>query len=260
MPYRFAQERQDYSDFSSGRVFYGSPGHPAFPVRLASEIFQRCTAVRERMGMTEPCVLYDPCCGGAYHLATLAYLHWHGIAEIIGSDVDESALSQAVRNFSLLTPNGVDARTAEIRQMLAAYGKESHSAALRSAERLRSQLVELTKTHRVRTGTFRADAADGQELRGRLRGKLPDVVITDIPHGRASHWKTQGSGRDLAMSPVCRMLEGLLFVVSPGTVVAVASDKGQRISHEGFGQIERFRLGKRQVVLLRPLVTKRGDQ
>jgi len=36
MPYRFATERRDYSDYSSGRVFYGAPGYPAFPVRLVS--------------------------------------------------------------------------------------------------------------------------------------------------------------------------------------------------------------------------------
>ncbi|MFK7803274.1 MAG: hypothetical protein AB8G95_16690, partial [Anaerolineae bacterium] len=39
MPYRFATENKDYSDFASGRVFYGAPGHPVFPVRLISEVF-----------------------------------------------------------------------------------------------------------------------------------------------------------------------------------------------------------------------------
>ena len=50
MQYKFAKEQPDYSDLASGRVFYSLPGHPAFPVRLASEVFQRCLAHREDAG------------------------------------------------------------------------------------------------------------------------------------------------------------------------------------------------------------------
>lgn len=59
MPYRFATERRDYSDYASGKVFYALPGCPAFPVRLASEIFQRCLEIRAAEDATQPCVLYD---------------------------------------------------------------------------------------------------------------------------------------------------------------------------------------------------------
>lgn len=90
MPYRFATAASDYSDYAGGRVFYGAPGYPALPVRLASEVLQRCLAIR---GATSPAVLYDPCCGGAYHLGTLAYLHWQRIGAIAGSDVDAEALA-----------------------------------------------------------------------------------------------------------------------------------------------------------------------
>ena len=31
MPYQFATQDKDYSDFSSGRVLYHQPGTPAFP-------------------------------------------------------------------------------------------------------------------------------------------------------------------------------------------------------------------------------------
>ena len=50
MQYLYATERPDYSDLASGRVFYSLPGHPAFPIRLASEIFQRCLAFRRAAG------------------------------------------------------------------------------------------------------------------------------------------------------------------------------------------------------------------
>src|SRR5579859_4870974 len=102
MPYRFAQERQDYHDFAAGGVFQGLAGHPAFPIRLTSEIFQRCLELRARDGQVGPCQVYDPCCGGGYLLATLAFLHWPEIKAIVGSDVDSKALEVAERNFNLL--------------------------------------------------------------------------------------------------------------------------------------------------------------
>lgn len=248
MPYLYATERRDYADYASGRVFYGLPGHPAFPVRLASEILQRCVAVRSAGGSTAPVTLYDPCCGGAYHLATLAYLHWAAIAEIVGSDVDEQALSLAERNLSLLTVEGIDRRIADLTGMLAAYGKGSHAAALESAHRLRRQLREWTQAHPIRTRLFRADATDARALAGELRGQAIDVVIADVPYGQRSHWQTG----DAAEAPAWQMLEVLLPFVSPESVVAVAADKRQKILHEGYRRVERFRLGTRQVVLLRP--------
>ena len=61
MPYQHALERQDYTDLSSGRVLYNQPGAPAFPVRLASEILQRCLTLREADGNASPCQIFDPC-------------------------------------------------------------------------------------------------------------------------------------------------------------------------------------------------------
>ncbi len=250
MPYRFAKEQQDYSDYSSGRVFYSLPDHPAFPIRLASEIFQRCAAIWEANGATAPCTLYDPCCGGAYHLGTLAYLHWRAIAEIIASDVDEQPLALAKRNLALLTISGIEQRIAEITHMLAAYGKPSHAAALKSAQTLRNRLSSLTETHPIKTSLFRADATDGQALVAGSGGKTIDIVITDVPYGRRSNWRTHDANQPSAPSPVWQMLQALLAVISPQTIVAVAADKQQKITHSGYRRLERFRMGKRQIVLL----------
>ncbi|MBA2678764.1 MAG: hypothetical protein H0U76_10280, partial [Ktedonobacteraceae bacterium] len=85
MTYRFAQERQDYTDFATGRVFHSIPGRTAFPVRLAGEIFQRCVALYQQGGGHVPCILYDPCCGGASLLSAVAYLHWPVLEQVIGS-------------------------------------------------------------------------------------------------------------------------------------------------------------------------------
>jgi len=239
MQYRFAKERQDYSDYSSGRVFYGLPGHPALPVRLASEIFQRCVALREAQGATGPCVLYDPCCGGAYHLSTLAYLHWNAIGEIITSDVDEEILFVA----------------RQISRMLVGYEKASHEAALKSAETLRQRLLGLVETHQVEVHLFAADATDSQAVGEKLAGSKVDVVISDVPYGRHSSWQIADVSQVSSLSPAWQMLEALLPALSLISVVAIISDKRQKISHEGYRRLDRFQVGKRRVVLLQPTAT-----
>jgi hypothetical protein len=253
MPYRFATERQDYSDYSSGRIFYSLPGHPAFPVRLASELFQRCVAVRETQGATGPCVLYDPCCGAAYHLSTLAYLHWPAIGRIIASDVDEEVLSVARRNLGLLTLAGLDARIAEISGMLAEHGKASHAAALESARRLRHRLVALSETHPIEVRLFAADATDRRAIAGKLAGIHVDVVIADVPYGWHSSWQVAGPSQLVGLSPVGQMLEALWPVLSRRSVVAIAADKGQQVSHDAYRRVDRFQIGKRRMVLLQPV-------
>src|SRR4029077_18014228 len=114
MHYQFAIEQPNYSDLASGRVFYSRPGYPPFPIRLASEIFQRCMAIRTAEHLSTPCVLFDPCCGAAYHLSVLAYLHREYIREVIGSDVEEVAIALAKRNLDLLSLSGLDRRIGEI--------------------------------------------------------------------------------------------------------------------------------------------------
>src|SRR5689334_14242480 len=141
MQYKFETEQQDYSDLASGRVFYSLPGHPAFPVRLASEIFQRCLAQREKLYQESlPCTLYDPCCGTAYHLSVLGVLHRERLDQVIASDIDETAVALARRNLGLLHAEGMDVRIRELSQMYEQYGKESHREALQSAQKLKSQL------------------------------------------------------------------------------------------------------------------------
>ena len=246
MPYRYALERRDYADYAGGRVFYSLPGQPAFPIRLASEIFQRCLALR---ASREPVTLYDPCCGGAYHLSTLAYLHWDALAGIVASDVNADAVSLARRNLDLLTLDGLDRRIAEIRAMSSAYGKPSHAEALASAERLRSRLEALVAHHQVTTAVFCADVLDPDAICGALVPASVDVILTDVPYGRHSVWQSVAR---LSSSPLWQMLELLLPVLAPGAVVAVASDKGQTAAHDAYRRVDRFQIGKRRVVLLMP--------
>lgn len=251
MQYKYATEQQDYSDFSSGRVFYSLPGHPAFPIRLASEIFQRCLAHREAIhGLSTPVTLYDPCCGAGYHLSVLAYLHGERIREVIGSDIDEKAVALAQRNLGLLHMDGLDQRMDEITKMFERYGKGSHQDALRSASVLKKKLSTLTAKHSLETRTFQANAFGGKEITNNIRPKSVDIIFTDVPYGLHSHWRDSDSNDPL--NPLNSMLDALIDVLSPTSVVAIASDKQQKISHAGIQRLEQFRTGKRRVVILSP--------
>ncbi len=246
MPYRYAIDRPDYSDLSSGRVFHSLPGHPAFPIRLASEIFQRCLADRRAAGSSGPVSLYDPCCGGGYLLSVLLYLHGESIGAVAASDVDPTAVEIARRNLELLAMDGLDRRIKALAADYSNYGKDSHREALESARRMREQIGRMSP---LPTRVFQADAGIPADLQRGLNGATADIVITDIPYGQHSAW--QGTLHDES-HPVWNLLDALRAVLSQAGLVAVASDKAQKISHEGYRRIERFSIGKRQVVIVRP--------
>lgn len=243
MPYQFATEDQDFSDYASGRVIYSLPGLPAFPVRLASEMFQRAAAALPE----RPLALFDPCCGGAYHLAALGFLHGARIASILASDVDERALDLAGRNLALLTPEGLAQREREIRQMQVSYGKESHAEALQSLSVLQKQQAVQGP---VLSRTFRANALIAQELERGATGQAIDLVISDIPYGQMTGWLILEASHDPTHSPLWQFLEALQAVLRPGALVAIAADKGQKIAHSSYWRIDRFQIGKRQVAIL----------
>ena len=248
MQYKFAAE-QDYSDFSSGRVFYSLPGHPAFPVRLASEIFQRCLAHRQRIyGSSAPCTLYDPCCGAAYHLSVLGYLHGENIREIIASDIDQRAVSLAERNLGLLSIDGLERRIHELSTMLEQYGKVSHQQALQSALLMKEKLAALRQTYPLATNAFRANAMDSQALLRHLQPKSVDIVFTDVPYGWHSQWQNANPNMP---NPLTSILDALLGVLSPSSIVAISSDKKQKAAHERYQRIEQFQVGKRRVLFLK---------
>jgi 16S rRNA G966 N2-methylase RsmD len=251
MQYKYAIEHQDYSDFSSGRVFYSLPGHPAFPVRLASEIFHRCIAIRKTVyGNSTPGVLYDPCCGAAYHLSVLAFLHGEHIQKIIASDVDEKAVALAARNLGLLSPAGLDNRIEEISTMYTQYGKDSHKDALNSASILKNKLLSLPEKHRLETKVFQANATNGEEIFGHIKTRSVDIVFTDVPYGSHSHWHDSESNG--SHNSIWAILDALLGVLSSSSLVAIVSDKQQKVSHESYKRVEQFQIGKRRAVILKP--------
>ncbi len=262
MPYEFATQDQDYSDFASGRVLYSLPGLPAFPVRLASEIFlrgKRQVSALKKLAPGQRLALYDPTCGGAYHLAALGMLHGTDIAAIFASDVDERAVGLARRNLGLLSPGGLERREQEIQSMLAEYGKESHAEALRSLAALRRRVQDAPP---IRTRVFQENVVNRDALQEALAGEAIDLVISDIPYGKLSAWKMPAgyparfpAHAPDAQGPLWYMLDALLGILSAdsaGSVAAIAADKAQKIAHPGYRRVERFQIGKRQVSFLTP--------
>jgi hypothetical protein len=248
MPYKFALDRADYSDLASGKVFLSAPGHPAFPVRLASEVFQRCLAIRAADGLTGRLTLFDPCCGAAYHLVVLAFLHGESIREIVAADIDPQILPLAERNLSMLSLAGFDRRMIELAELRQRFGKASHTDALAAAGRMRKRLIRFSGRNAISVRSFPADALNGESVSRGLQGGRVDVVLTDVPYGRHSHWQTSSPGdRD----PVRRLLDALRPSLHPGSVAAVISEKGKDAAHEDFQRIARLQIGKRQAVFLR---------
>jgi hypothetical protein len=249
LPYAFALNRPDYSDLAAGKVLLAAPGCPAFPVRLAVEMFERCRAVRAAAGFSGRAAVYDPCCGAGYLVTVLGILCGEAMGEIFASDVDGKAIERAERNLGLLTPTGFERRRAEIEEMRIRFGKDSHAAALAAADRIRRSLFPVRTGTPVRFRTFLADAFDASAVRRGLADAPVDIVITDVPYGLHSHWRTGGREGGGSLDS---LLEAIRPALSDRTILAVASDKKQKAAHPGYRRIEKFQIGKRRILLLQP--------
>ena len=250
MTYLYATEDQDYSDYAGGRVIYSRPGAPAFPVRLVSEMFQRAL---QRLRPARRLRIYDPCCGGAYHLCALGFLHGEWIASILASDVDADILSLARRNVGLLTPAGLEQRILEIRGLWQQFGKESHAQALESATLLKKRL-EALPGEAIPGQVFQANVLESTAVGPWFAGPSVDLVLTDIPYGWMTGWQLPDHPIHPDLPAATQMLETLLPVLAPGALVVVAADKTQKIQHEQYQRVERFQVGKRQISLLQAIV------
>ncbi len=247
MNYRFAIENLNYEDYSSGRVFYSQKGTTSFPVRLASEIYQLCKSVLFNQGLDKPYVLYDPCCGGAYLLASIGFLHGEEIIKIIASDVDETIIPLAKRNLTLLSKEGIDDRIIEIQEMIADFGKKSHSDALKSALNLRSALEKMDKSIEIKC--FVSDVTQNRNLIDDVHNV--NIIITDLPYGDIVNWNSMQDEKEA----VENLLDNVLQIISKDSVIAIISKSKTKIKHKDYKQLERFIIGKRQITILQAIYT-----
>ncbi|MEL7534114.1 MAG: hypothetical protein AAFN10_22595 [Bacteroidota bacterium] len=234
MEYKFAP-KQNYADFSSGRVIYHKSGLSTFPVRLASEIFMRCAAYLPEASELR---LYDPLCGEAYLLTTLGMLHGDQIAHIYGSDIAQAALDFATKNLDLLSQSGLEKRQAELKALFEQYGKTSHKQAIAASERIFKGL-----NPNLASELFQADMLGGTPLEN-AQFKA-DIVITDVPYGSMVAWTAANP------NPVEQVLANLTPILAPQSVVALISDKAQKASSPLYQRLKLLRAGKRRVEILR---------
>jgi len=190
MAYRYAVTREHYADFSGG-VLHSAPGFPAFPARLASEMFQRALAFS-----TAPTArVWDPCCGSGNLLTTVTLLHPDRITGVFGSDVDPAALELARKNLGLLDAQGMAARADELRARAERLDKPAYVDAAEAARRLGRRLAHCGGT--LERGVASADVFDPSQLRRALDGRRPDVVLTDVPYGERTSWRGPAAARGL---------------------------------------------------------------
>ncbi len=235
--------RDNFEDFAAGRVLLHAPGLSHFPVRLSCEIFARCL---ELFPAERKIRLYDPCCGSGYTLAVLGFHFPERLLSLSGSDIDPEAVDLARQNLSLLSEQGLAARMAKIRDMLDAYGKESHKGALESAERLLEKVRAFEEPLSVLI--FQADLMN-TEIPARFvpDGLMADIVFADVPHNRLVGWKgTEG----MEGNRMDALLESVSPMLAPGGIVVLASDKGQRATHADWRRVEKIVSGKRRIEIL----------
>lgn len=239
MRYIYESERRNYEDFASGRVIYNQRGATAFPVRLASEVFLRSKEYLTEKNVESPLTIYDPCCGGAYLLTILGFLHGNYIEKIIASDIDKEMVDLAQRNLHLLTSQGIDERIREIKNYINDYNKKSHKDALSSAIKLKS-IQENIDNFELKC--FRADALNINNFNFKV-----DLIIADLPYGNITTWsKDKKNNIDI-------FLNNLLKFVKITSIVTIITSKKQKIKHSKYNRIKHFTIGKRRVSFLEPL-------
>jgi len=235
--------KQNYEHFASGKVLYNASGTTSFPVRLASEIIQRCFQLLHAKGVTGPYHLYDPCCGGGYMLTVLGMLHQDRINRITASDRDESMVKLAQQNLSLLHPDGLVKRRQQLNELSEQYQKPSHTEALHSAD----YLMELIRPSLIQQITcFQADSTVDNS--GDERCRNAQIIFTDLPYGGIVNWISSST------SPVHDFFDSIHKVAdSASCVVAVTADKSQSLKHPKFKRLQYQKIGKRHFAIFEPL-------
>ncbi len=232
MEYKYTRD-ENYVDFASGRVLYQRPGMTNFPVRLMQEIFLRCVSYSKKK---ENLTLYDPCCGGGYMDTVLGMLQGDKISKIYGSDVSMEALAIANKNAALLTKFGLEQRKSELQVNFDNYGKPSHLGAIQSCEHMIQEFSP--KVNDTLVEFFYADATKLNEIQ--RMNDLADIIFADVPYGNLVEW----SSSDHIM--IDQLLENLLSIAGKETVIAICSDKHQKISLKSGIRKEKQLIGKRK--------------
>lgn len=233
MQYKYCRD-ENFEDLSSGRVIIHRSGTTNFPVRLSQEIFCRCMSY---IKSSENLTVYDPCCGGGYLLTVLGFLNPFKISGLIGSDIDENAVQLAGDNLAVLSAEGIKKRKEHLLSLYEQHNKQTYADTIKSAERL-SVLAEQLN---IKTRVFIADALKYDYSNADFKA---DIIITDVPYGNLTSWQGEGS-------EINSLLKNLIPCLKPDSVLAVCSDKSQKINNHSFKRLEKQLIGKRKFEILK---------
>jgi tRNA G10 N-methylase Trm11 len=227
--------KNNYEDFSSGKVILHKSNYPNFPVRLAGEIFCQCL---EYIHKTKDFCIYDPCCGSAYLLTVLGFLFNDKIETIYGSDIDEKAIILAENNLSFLSIDGLENRKNNILDLINKYNKQSHKDALNSLNNISKYI-----RHDIKTNTFIADILKEGELRNKKF--CADIVITDVPYGNLVAWNEKIN------YPINILLKTIIPIINKDTIIAIIYNKIQKINNSKYERIKKYKIGHRIVEIIK---------
>ena len=163
------------------------------------------------------------------------------IRNIYGLDIDDRFLEIASKNLSLLSPYGLAARGKELQTLWEKYGKDSHVAALSHLIRIR-QYAEASDPP-IATQAFKRNVLESSSAIENHPTFKADILLVDLPYGNLVTWSGSGSIDTL-------LLNSLPFIDS-GSVIAVVHDKKQKRETTEFSRLEKFKVGKRVVEILR---------
>jgi SAM-dependent methyltransferase len=227
--------KNNYEDFSSGRVILHKPKNPNFPVRLAGEIFCQCL---EYINKTKNLCVYDPCCGSAYLLTVLGFLFNEKIETVYGSDIEKESVDFAQNNLSLLSIEGLEKRKDDLMDLIKKYNKRSHIIALNSLGNI-SKYIK----HEIKTNTFIADILSGDVLKN--KNFYADIVITDVPYDNLVTWSDKTNGQ------MNILLNTVIPIINGNAIIVIIHDKDQRIDNSKYHRINKFKVGHRIIEIMK---------
>lgn len=232
----YIRKNEEY--LSAGHIIHQARAASNFPVKCAYEIFMRCAEYRKK---GSPLTVYDCCAGSGYMLTVIGFLCAGScnISNIYASDADEGAIGICERNLALLSPEGLDKRIDDLRNLYEKNKPDYFKKVTDSG----TKLAELVRNGNIVCKTFGHDIL-AEPVRA---GFAADIVVCDVPYGKLFNWRG-GSGGEIGI-----MLGNLRSVIDKNSIVAVTYDKGQKLADDSFNRIDRFIIGKRKTEILRPI-------
>jgi len=168
-------------------------------------------------------------------MTAIGLLNHKLIKSIICSDCNDEALRIANQNLKLLTISGINERINHLENLFSQFIKTSHLQAIESAKTLR-KLID--KDRNINTIIFNSDIFKSNDTdRKNIKA---DIIFTDIPYGNLVSWQND---EDIDINI---LLDNLMPVIKTDSIIAICSNKRQKIHSGNYIRLEKEQIGKRK--------------